>query len=190
MRKIWQKISQTVFTIFELKAPVQGRSDLTLFQTMTRKRNLDSNAATGVQHPKRVKLSTAQGLSDNSPQCSITSADQDSTPTDVREKGKGKAIESERPETQGGPSRPRMNKLQPPRPFPTVPTSVSATGPRSAHTEGKNYICITRKTSLGAYMRRCKDVIIQDGCAVLGLLSSIPPLLTSDTHKKGTRLYT
>ena len=56
-----------------------------------------------------------------------------------------------------------INKLVPPRPFPTVPTSVSATGPRSSHKEGKNLICITRKTSLACYLRRCKDVIIKDG---------------------------
>lgn len=64
-----------------------------------------------------------------------------------------------------GPSKPKhtIRKLVPPRPFPTVPTSVSATGPRSAHTEGKNYICITRKTQLGAYLRRCKDVVLKDG---------------------------
>jgi hypothetical protein len=61
------------------------------------------------------------------------------------------------------PPRRRINKLKAPRPFPTVPASVSATGPRSAHKEGKNAICITRKTSLGAYMRRCKNTIIQDG---------------------------
>lgn len=58
----------------------------------------------------------------------------------------------------------RIRKLAPQRPFPTVPTSVSATGPRSAHVEGKNYICITRKTPLGAYLRRCKDVVLKDGC--------------------------
>lgn len=58
----------------------------------------------------------------------------------------------------------RINKLVPPRPFPTVPTSVSASGPRSAHKEGKNLICVTRKTALGAYLRRCKDVIVKDGC--------------------------
>ena len=57
----------------------------------------------------------------------------------------------------------RKIKLTPPRPFPTVPASVSATGPRSAHSEGKNYICITRKTPLAAYLRRCKDVILDDG---------------------------
>lgn len=57
----------------------------------------------------------------------------------------------------------KIRKLAPPRPYPTVPTSVSATGPRSAHTEGKNIICITRRTPLGAYLRRCKDVILKDG---------------------------
>ncbi|KAJ6620307.1 hypothetical protein B0H10DRAFT_2163562 [Mycena sp. CBHHK59/15] len=62
-----------------------------------------------------------------------------------------------------------MNKLAPTRPFPTVPTSVSATGPRSAHKEGKNLICITRKTSLAVYLRRCKDVILNDGYKTLHL---------------------
>jgi ribonuclease P/MRP protein subunit RPP20 len=58
---------------------------------------------------------------------------------------------------------PLIRKLAPPRPFPTVPLSQSATGPRRAHTEGKNKICITRKTKLGAYMRRCKDLVVKDG---------------------------
>jgi ribonuclease P/MRP protein subunit RPP20 len=58
----------------------------------------------------------------------------------------------------------RVNKLVPPRPFPTVPPGVSATGPRSAHHEGKNYITITRKTKMGPYLRRCKDVVLKDGC--------------------------
>ncbi|KAF8894745.1 hypothetical protein BD779DRAFT_1467302 [Infundibulicybe gibba] len=74
----------------------------------------------------------------------------------------------------------RIRKLAPPRPYPTVPTSVSATGPQSAHKEGKNYICITRKTSVGAYMRRCKNVILQDGYKTLYLSAmgaAIPHLL-------------
>src|SRR6266851_2635353 len=58
----------------------------------------------------------------------------------------------------------RIKKLVPPRPFPTVPPGVSATGPHSAHHEGKNYITITRRTKLGAYLRRCKDVVLKDGC--------------------------
>ena len=60
----------------------------------------------------------------------------------------------------------KVRKLVPPRPFPTVPTSVSATGPRSAHKEGKNHICITRRTELGAYLRRCKELFLKDGCVV------------------------
>ncbi|KAK0450433.1 uncharacterized protein EV420DRAFT_1274908, partial [Desarmillaria tabescens] len=57
----------------------------------------------------------------------------------------------------------KRRRLSAPRPFPIVPASVSATGPRSAHKEGKNLICITRKTALGAYMRRCKDLVLKDG---------------------------
>ncbi|TFK46378.1 hypothetical protein OE88DRAFT_1667710 [Heliocybe sulcata] len=74
----------------------------------------------------------------------------------------------------------KIRKLNPRRPFPTVPTSVSATGPRSAHTEGKNHICISRKTPLGAYLRRCKDAIIKDGYKTLHLSAmgaAIPHLL-------------
>ena len=90
--------------------------------------------------------------------------------------GKGKQLEGEKPGRQDGSEasgsrtattvKQRVRKLAPPRPFPTVPASVSATGPRSAHTEGKNYICITRRTELGAYLRRCKDVFLEDGCAL------------------------
>ncbi|KAG6845214.1 hypothetical protein H0H87_012541 [Tephrocybe sp. NHM501043] len=78
------------------------------------------------------------------------------------------------------PKKRRINKLVPPRPFPTVPTSVSATGPRSAHKEGKNFICITRKTALGAYMRRCKDIVLKDGYKTLhfnAMGAAIPLLL-------------
>lgn len=73
----------------------------------------------------------------------------------------------------------RFIRLVPPRPFPTVPTSVSATGPSSAHNEGKNFICLTRKTSLGAYMRRCKNVILKDGYKTLYLsaMGAAIPLL-------------
>ncbi|KAI0747761.1 hypothetical protein C8Q80DRAFT_1233522 [Daedaleopsis nitida] len=74
----------------------------------------------------------------------------------------------------------KIRKMDPPRPFPTVPASVSATGPRSAHTEGKNYICITRRTELAAYLRRCKDVILKDGYKTLHLSAmgaAIPHLM-------------
>jgi hypothetical protein len=85
---------------------------------------------------------------------------------DIKSKGKKKEEpkDSSKPLDQGRrhPHR-RIKKFVPPRPFPTVPTSVSATGPRSNHKEGKNLICITRKTSLACYLRRCKDIIIKDG---------------------------
>ena len=80
-------------------------------------------------------------------------------------KGKEKAVDRSNvpQETVSKKRKHKVKKLVPPRPFPTVPASVSATGPRSAHHEGKNYIAITRKTPLGAYLRRCKDVILKDG---------------------------
>ncbi|KAG7453003.1 uncharacterized protein BT62DRAFT_41093 [Guyanagaster necrorhizus] len=65
--------------------------------------------------------------------------------------------------------KPKRRRLSAPRPFPIVPASVSATGPRSAHKEGKNLICVTRKMALGAYMRRCKDLALRDGYKTLHL---------------------
>ena len=93
----------------------------------------------------------------------------------VANANEGKGKNTEEPDTEPkdrskandqakGHRRRRINKLVPPRPFPIVPTSVSATGPRSSHKEGKNLICITRKTSLSCYLHRCKDIIIKDGC--------------------------
>ncbi|KAG1819706.1 uncharacterized protein BJ212DRAFT_1240326, partial [Suillus subaureus] len=57
----------------------------------------------------------------------------------------------------------RIRKLAPPRPFPTVAPSAPATAPRSLHTEGKNNICVTRRTKLAAYLCRCKALILEDG---------------------------
>ncbi|RPD59260.1 hypothetical protein L226DRAFT_465413 [Lentinus tigrinus ALCF2SS1-7] len=97
----------------------------------------------------------------------------------------------------------KIRKLVPPRPFPTVPASVSATGPRSAHTEGKNYICITRRTELGAYLTRCKDVLIKDGYKSLHLSAmgaaiphlmqlalSLPPILPFPQDEIHTEILT
>ncbi|KAF8968330.1 hypothetical protein BDZ97DRAFT_1755373 [Flammula alnicola] len=112
------------------------------------------------------------------------------TASSIKGKSKGKEKEKEKADAQGINGRQRIKKLVPPRPFPTVPQSVSATGPRSSHREGKNLICLTRKTSLGNYMRRCKDVIIKDGYKtlhlsamgaaiplLLQLASALPPIL-------------
>jgi ribonuclease P/MRP protein subunit RPP20 len=59
--------------------------------------------------------------------------------------------------------KPTIIKLAPNRPYPSVPTSSSATGPRSKRKEGNNKICVTRNTDLGAYLTRCKDVFVKQG---------------------------
>ncbi|PFH52484.1 hypothetical protein AMATHDRAFT_140204 [Amanita thiersii Skay4041] len=74
----------------------------------------------------------------------------------------------------------QIRKLVPPRPWPSVFPSDNATGPRSSHTAGKNYICLTRKTNLGSYMRRCKDLVLNDGYSSIHLSAmgaAIPHLM-------------
>ncbi|CAE6524806.1 unnamed protein product [Rhizoctonia solani] len=71
-------------------------------------------------------------------------------------------------------------KLKPQRPVPTVHPASNVTGPRSSHKEGKNVICVTRSTKLGAYLRRCKSLILDDGYNNLHLYAlgaAIPHLL-------------
>ncbi|KAG8848860.1 hypothetical protein FRB96_000992 [Tulasnella sp. 330] len=80
------------------------------------------------------------------------------------------------------PERPKFlrQKLAPPRPWPSVPTSSSATGPRSARAEGNNMICVTRNTQLSQYLRRCKRLIVEDGYKTIHLAAmgaAIPLLL-------------
>lgn len=123
-----------------------------------KKRKLDSNVVG--EAAKKVKIVSPDGTSRAVP------ATQASGPADNTQPSQSSGHKDQsKPETLK--SKHTIKKLVPPRPFPTVPTSVSATGPRSAHKEGKNYICLTRKTPLGAYMRRCKDVILKDGSVVL-----------------------
>ncbi len=107
---------------------------------------------------KRAKVSTVEIPAPQDPPTHPETTNEPRIESD-KKKGKGRAIDPE-----ASSNRAKYRKLAPPRPFPTVPTSVSATGPRSAHVQGKNYICITRKTPLAAYLRRCKDVILKDGC--------------------------
>ncbi|KAA1477119.1 hypothetical protein DENSPDRAFT_745420, partial [Dentipellis sp. KUC8613] len=74
----------------------------------------------------------------------------------------------------------KRRKLAPPRPFPTVPTSVNATGPRSTRHEGKNYIAVTRKVQMGGYLRRIKDAVLKDGYRTIhlnALGAAIPHLM-------------
>jgi hypothetical protein len=59
--------------------------------------------------------------------------------------------------------KPKITKLKPARPYPTVPTSSSATVPKSRRAEGRNKVCVTRRTELGSYLRQCREVLTKDG---------------------------
>jgi hypothetical protein len=63
--------------------------------------------------------------------------------------------------------RPKIVKLAPHRPYPTVPTSSSATGPKSKRAEGNNKICVTRRTNLGTYLSQCKNLFIKGGYVII-----------------------
>lgn len=154
-----------------------------------RKATTDSPASTrGIAPRKKARLDESQAT----PETVLDSQTQPETPDNGPERAKTKdqpqagpskpsmSIEnaSERKmgqpsvkPTTGGTSKRIVRKLAPSRPFPVVPTSVSASGPKSAHHEGKNLICVTRKTSLAAYLRKCKQLVMEDGC-VLRILRS------------------
>lgn len=122
--------------------------------------DMDEDAPRDPKRPKATAERTPQDPPADEPQPEPTNE----PPVESKKKGKGRAKDPEGGDASS--SGATYRKLAPPRPFPTVPTSVSATGPRSAHVQGKNYICITRKTPLAAYLRRCKDVILKDGCVI------------------------
>ncbi|KAJ3881350.1 hypothetical protein F5051DRAFT_116668 [Lentinula edodes] len=158
----------------------------------TRKRPRNSSPAAGIR--KKLKLSSADGpISVNVTSTSEISAD------NVHHEVLSRLPES----TMKAKPKQRINKLTPARPFPSVPTSVSASGPRSAHAEGKNLICITRKTSLSTYMRRCKNIIIKDGYKtlyfsamgaaiplLLQLSLALPPILPFSSDEIHTEILT
>lgn len=118
----------------------------------TKKRKLE--AATPQDTAKRVKI-----MSESSQQ---TSTPAPASSAQVLPPAQDSARESQKEQLRTS-ARKNITKLVPPRPFPTVPTSVAATGPHSSHREGRNLICLTRRTKLGAYMRRCKNLLLQDG---------------------------
>ncbi|KAG5642402.1 hypothetical protein DXG03_002834 [Asterophora parasitica] len=146
--------------------------------------------ATSHDSRKRLKLTTASGTTQAVRVTPIPAQPATILENSVSKQDKGGDTMEVQAHTARAPKKRRINKLVPPRPFPTVPTSVSATGPRSAHKEGKNFICLSRKTPLGAYMRRCKDIILNDGYKtlhfsamgaaiplLLQLLVALPPIL-------------
>ncbi|KAH0584427.1 hypothetical protein H2248_009968 [Termitomyces sp. 'cryptogamus'] len=147
---------------------------------MAQKRKTDEGTADCRKRPRLASTSQKQPAQHMTPVAkrSVTTTE---IPTQILDRNTSATLEAQtmRPDSRPQKKR-RINKLVPPRPFPTVPSSVSATGPRSAHKEGKNLICITRKTALGAYLRRCKDVVLKDGYKTLhfsAMGAAIPHLL-------------
>ncbi|KDQ13504.1 hypothetical protein BOTBODRAFT_111451 [Botryobasidium botryosum FD-172 SS1] len=105
---------------------------------------------------------------------------------DSKNKGKSQNVRSSSKKDKPTVPRPRpkMTKLAPPRPFPTVSLSSNATGPYSARAEGKNNICVTRRSPLGMYLRRCAALVNDDGYRTLdfyALGAAIPHLLLLTT---------
>lgn len=107
---------------------------------------------------KRVKLQSGAVAKANSKKSQKTKETNSEQPGSSSTKNSPAASQSTAPN-----NRPRIRKLAPPRPFPTVAPSAPATAPRSLHTEGKNNICVTRRTKLAVYLRRCKALILEDG---------------------------
>lgn len=107
---------------------------------------------------KRVKLQSGAVAKANSKKNQKTKETNSEQPGSSTTKNPPAASQQTAPN-----NRPRIRKLAPPRPFPTVAPSAPATAPRSLHTEGKNNICVTRRTKLAVYLRRCKALILEDG---------------------------
>ncbi|KAF7978721.1 hypothetical protein HWV62_45009 [Athelia sp. TMB] len=171
----------------------------------SKKRKLGPDDAERVQRSKGNDGQILEQAACSSGVLGLEPDNKDNSKSRQSSKGKGKAKGKAKDitATKESKSKHKIKKLVPPRPFPTVPTSVSATGPRSAHKEGKNYICITRKTPLGAYLRRCKDVILNDGYKSLHLSAmgaaiphlamltvSLPPILPFPADEIHTEILT
>lgn len=127
---------------------------------------------------KRIKLASTNAPpthtlhpTDKEPTAIVASASQ-AKALPAKDEGSRQQKRKSRESSNLARKRPKIHKLAAPRPFPAVAASAPATGPRSAHKEGKNYICLTRKTSLSAYMRRCKNLVINDGYGCSQLFSS------------------
>ncbi|KZV99134.1 hypothetical protein EXIGLDRAFT_640887, partial [Exidia glandulosa HHB12029] len=88
----------------------------------------------------------------------------------------------------------KLVKLTPARPFTSVPPGSSATSSRRAQT--LNYFLISRRSTLGSYLRRCKAVVLESkhktihlsamGAAIpllLQITASLPHVLPYDRSK-------
>ncbi|KAI6038410.1 hypothetical protein EDC04DRAFT_2694976 [Pisolithus marmoratus] len=161
------------------------------------KRKQDSETSDDSDRVKRVKDNLGVAKPATQTRLTFATDDQSAQTKKTTDKGKGKDIldasttnvTSPPSTSDAGPSAPvpapptqapapprkrlRIQKLAPPRPFPTVPPGRSATGPRSTSTrpspDEPMCLCVTRKTALAAYIRRCKSAFMQDGAREIRL---------------------
>lgn len=57
----------------------------------------------------------------------------------------------------------KVRKLAPAKPL----TAVSTTGQKSSGEQDKTVICVSRKTSLGSYLSRCKKILTEEGYIIV-----------------------
>lgn len=57
----------------------------------------------------------------------------------------------------------KRHRLGTSRPWPSVPGSSNATGPRSARADGNNKFLISRKVELAVYLRKLKECVLKEG---------------------------
>jgi ribonuclease P/MRP protein subunit RPP20 len=167
----WDTVAELLF--FTMNISKKRKSDVDDGEPAKRKKGPDGGRQVQSEKSLGNQSTKDKGNTPSKPGPSlVNSGESSNSAKGSQKKGKGKASNAKATESttnETPPTNPKhkIKKLVPPRPFPTVPASVSATGPRSAHKEGKNYICLTRKTPLGAYLRRCKEVIMKDGSVPL-----------------------
>ena len=138
---------------------------------MTRKRKRDSEPsetapdATGSAQPAQIDQS-GQALEEKTgPDMNIGVMGAQTNAHDMVSAAKKRSKPKKKNTLGRGPlaPKPKIIKLKPARPYPTVPISSSATVPRSRRAEGLNMVCVTRRTDLGSYLRQCRDILTKDG---------------------------
>lgn len=100
---------------------------------------------------KRVKV-LSNDTPENKPKLiSHKSADNTATQSEATKKKK-------QPSFKG-----KVRKLAPAKPL----IAVSTTGQKSANEQDKTVVCVSRKTSLGSYLSRCKRILTEEGYIIV-----------------------
>lgn len=130
------------------------------------------SAAPSLDHPGKKRRLEAMPVSGSSPKPNLKGT-QGLEPPNTAE-GTHQPVEttsaspkSSSPKPSSGPAkrkRPKIVKLDPVAFLGNSLRGSNPTGPWSQRGEGKNKIAITRRLELGAYLRRCVELVKVDGC--------------------------